>query len=143
VPVAFTNALKCGDPGDFEKILLGGPRTLSGQQGGLAFGLECLDFSQFGVMPAPALASEDYAAELVELYWASLLRDVPFTQYASDPVAVNAATELSSLASYKGSPDNTTDCAGIPNAAPQSIALEPCTQRKAGCTSSGCGAPRS
>jgi len=109
----FTNALKSGDPGDFEKILLGGPRTLNGPQGGLAFGLECLDFSQFGVMPAPALASEDYAAELVELYWASLLRDVTFTQYASDPVAVNAAAELSSLPSYKGPRDAANK--GTPN----------------------------
>jgi hypothetical protein len=88
----FIKALKSGDPADFERIVLGGPRTLNGPQGGLAFDLECLDFSQFGVSPAPALASEDYAAELVELYWASLLRDVPFAQYASDPTAVAAAT---------------------------------------------------
>ena len=101
----FINALKSGDPADFEKIVLGGPRTLNGPQGGLAFGLECLDLSQFGVAPAPALASEEYAAELVELYWASLLRDVAFTQYSSDPVAVNAAAELSSLASYRGPRD--------------------------------------
>jgi len=101
----FIKALKSGDPADFEKILLGGPRTLNGPQGGLAFYLGCLDGSQFGVPPAPALASEEYAAELVELYWASLLRDVPFTQYASDPVAVDAATELSSLPNYKGPRD--------------------------------------
>ena len=101
----FIKALKSGKPADFEKIVLGGPRTLNGPQGGLAFDLECLDCSQFGVPPAPALASEDYAAELVELYWASLLRDVPFTQYSSDPTAVAAATELSSMASYKGPRD--------------------------------------
>ena len=35
----------------------------------------------FVVPPAPALASEAYATELVELYWASLLRDVAFTDY--------------------------------------------------------------
>jgi len=101
----FITALKSGDPADFEKIVLGGPRTLNGPQGGLAFDLECPDCSQFGAPPAPPLASEDYAAELVELYWASLLRDVAFTQYSSDPVAVNAATELSALASYKGPRD--------------------------------------
>lgn len=101
----FITALKSGDPADFEKIVLGGPRTLNGPQGGLAFDLECLDSSQFGVPPAPALVSEDYAAELIELYWASLLRDVPFTQYSSDPTAVAAAAELSSLASYKGPRD--------------------------------------
>ena len=85
--------------------MLGGLRTLNGPQGGLAFYLGCPDCSQFGVPPAPALASEDYATELVELYWASLLRDVAFTHYSSDPVAVAAANELSSMASYKGPRD--------------------------------------
>ena len=103
----FIKALKSGDPADFENIVLGGPRTLNGPQGGLPFDLECVDCSQFGVPPAPALASEDYATELVELYWASLLRDVAFTQYSSDPVAVQAAAELSSMPSYKGPRDAT------------------------------------
>ncbi len=98
----FKKALRTGDPADFAAITLGGPRTLNGPQGGLAFYLDCLDASQFAVAPAPALASEDYAAELVELYWASLLRDVPFSHYASDPIAVKAATELSSMPAYKG-----------------------------------------
>jgi hypothetical protein len=101
----FRKALNSGNPADFEAITLGGPRTLNGPQGGLAFDLECLDCSQFGVPPAPALASEDYATELVELYWASLLRDVAFTDYPSDPVAGPAANELSSMASYKGPRD--------------------------------------
>ena len=101
----FKKALNSGDPADFEAITLGGPRTLNGPQGGLAFDLECLDCSQFGVPPAPALASEEYATELVELYWASLLRDVAFTDYPSDPVAMQAANELSSMASYKGPRD--------------------------------------
>ena len=92
----FKKALSNGDPADFEAITLGGTRTLNGPQGGLAFDLECLDSSQFQVPPAPALASEEYATELVELYWASLLRDVAFTEYVSSPVAVQAANELSS-----------------------------------------------
>jgi hypothetical protein len=101
----FKKALDSGDPADFEAIKLGGPRTLNGPQGGLAFYLECLDSSQFAVPPAPALASEDYATELVELYWASLLRDVAFTHYSSDPIAVQAANELSSMPSYQGPRD--------------------------------------
>jgi hypothetical protein len=52
--------------------------------------------------PAPALASEEYAAELIELYWASLLREVPFTAYGTNAVATQAAAELSDLASYAG-----------------------------------------
>ncbi len=57
--------------------------------------------------PAPALASREYATELVELYWASLLRDVPFTEYASNAVAIAAAQELTQLsATYAGPKDS-------------------------------------
>jgi hypothetical protein len=101
----FKTALNSGDPADFEAITLAGPRTLTGPQGGLAFDLECLDNSQFSAPPAPALASEGYATELVEMYWASLLRDVAFTDYPANSVAVQAANELSSMASYKGPRD--------------------------------------
>ena len=99
---SFKSALASGDPADFEKIVLGGPRTLNGPQGGLAFYLACLDSSQFAVPPAPALRSEAYATELVELYWASLLRDVAFTDYPENSTAAQAATELSSLPAYAG-----------------------------------------
>jgi hypothetical protein len=102
---SFKTALDSGKPADFENIVLGGPRTLNGPQGGLAFYLACLDGSQFGAPPAPAVASEAYATELVELYWASLLRDVAFLHYASDPVAVQAAAELSAMPAYAGPRD--------------------------------------
>ncbi len=99
---SFRLALTTGDPADFDKIILGGPRTQNGPQGGLAFSLDCLDATQFHVAPAPALASEQYATELVELYWASLLRDVAFTDYPTNAIAQNAAAEMSSLPAYKG-----------------------------------------
>ncbi len=101
----FKKALDSGRPKDFAAIPLGGPRTLNGPQGGLAFYLGCPDSSQFSVPPAPALASEAYATELVELYWASLLRDIAFTDYGSNSVAVQAANELSSMATYTGPRD--------------------------------------
>jgi hypothetical protein len=99
---SFKHALASGAPADFEKIVLGGPRTLNGPQAGLAFSLDYLDSSQFAVPPAPALASEDYATELVELYWASLLRDVAFTDYPGNLVAVQAAAELTTMPAYTG-----------------------------------------
>jgi hypothetical protein len=101
----FQRALRSGDPQDFEAIQVGGPGTLNGPQGGLAFDLECRDVVQFAAPAAPALASEEYAAELVEMYWASLLRDVAFTGYAGHAVAVKAAKELSSLPAYQGPRD--------------------------------------
>ena len=105
---SFKNALASGAPADFQNIVLGGPRTLNGPQGGLAFYLDCLDGSQFAVPPAPALASEAYATELVELYWASLLRDIAFTDYHTNAVAAQAATELSSMPTYAG-PQNASN----------------------------------
>ncbi len=99
---SFKNALASGAPADFEKIILGGPRTENGPQGGLAFYLDCLDGSQFVVPPAPPLASEAYATELVELYWASLLRDVAFTDYLVNAVAQQAANELTTMPTYAG-----------------------------------------
>jgi hypothetical protein len=102
----FRRALDSGKPDDFDHMTLGGPRTLNGPQGGLAFQLDCLDNSQFNSPPAPPLASEAYAAELVELYWASLLRDVAFTEYGSNNIALMAAAELSALPSYAGPKNN-------------------------------------
>ncbi len=111
----FKTALKSGEHDDFEKITLGGTRKLNGPQGGLTFDLEGSDSVQFGnapshhnqedgvvVPPPPALASAAYGTELVELYWASLLRDVAFTDYATSSVANAAAQELSTMPAYAG-----------------------------------------
>jgi hypothetical protein len=89
--------------------LLGGKRKLNGPLGAFAFTLVGADSQAFGstVVPAaPALASPAYAAELIELYWASLLRDVPFTEYENHPVAAAAADELTSLKAYAGPRDS-------------------------------------
>ena len=115
----FKTALHSGKPSDFEKIILGGTRTQNGPQGALAFGLEGTDAVQFGnasspnhqehvviVPPAPAVASAAYGTELVELYWASLLRDVAFTDYSQNATAVLAAQELSGMSSYAGPRDS-------------------------------------
>src|SRR5207245_2833400 len=52
------------------------------------------------------LASPEYATELVELYWCSLLRDVAFTEYHKNAIAKDAALELSTLPDYAGPKDN-------------------------------------
>jgi hypothetical protein len=101
----LVTALNTGDHEDFEKITMGGARTLNCPQGGFAFDLEGTDAYQFGaplVPAAPAAASDLSAVELLEHYWASLLRDVPFTQYASNTIAIEAAQETSGLPVYQG-----------------------------------------
>ena len=78
----FRKALDSGSPADFNAIEVGGgPRKSNGPQGGFAFNLDCLDNAQFAAPAAPAVASEDYAVEFIEMYWASLLRDVPFRPF--------------------------------------------------------------
>jgi len=101
----FKTALNSGEAADFAAIIMGGTRTLNGPQGGLAFCLDALDGAQFGqpqVPPAPAAASDQNATELLEHYWASLLRDVAFTDYLSDPNVALAAAELGSQPAYLG-----------------------------------------
>ncbi|HEY1769743.1 MAG TPA: vanadium-dependent haloperoxidase [Chthoniobacterales bacterium] len=116
---SFRKALTTGKGADFENIIIGGTRTLNGPQAGLAFCLEGCDPVQFGnapspanqeshiiVAPAPAVASEAYGTELVEMYWASLLRDVAFTDYPGNNLAIAAAQELSGMPTYAGPRDN-------------------------------------
>jgi hypothetical protein len=101
----FATALASGKFSDFENIIMGGTRTLNGPQGGLAFNLELLDNVQFGqpqVPPAPAIAGDQSATELLEHYWASLLRDVAFTDYGSSELACQAAAELGEQPTYRG-----------------------------------------
>jgi hypothetical protein len=115
----FTAALASGLFSDFEAITLGGSRTLNGPMGSYAYTFLGSDCSQFGdalspenqesllhvVPPSPALASEAYATELIELYWCSLLRDVAFTDYHKNAIAKQAASELSNLPQYAGPKD--------------------------------------
>ncbi len=102
---SFKTALESGQFSDFEKIIMGGDRTLNGPQGGLAFAMDVLDNVQFGqpqVPPAPPIAGDQSGAELVEHYWGALLRDVAFTDYGANPLAAMAAAELSGLPAYAG-----------------------------------------
>jgi hypothetical protein len=116
---SFKKALNSGKNSDWEAIIIGGTRTQNGPQGSYAFDLECPDSSQFGNAPSAgdpaglpvvppfwAIQSKEYGAQLVEMYWAAALRDVAFTDYATNATAIAAAAELDSLGSvYKGPRD--------------------------------------
>jgi hypothetical protein len=112
---SFKKALKSGKNSDFEAMIIGGTRTQNGPQGSYAYDMEGLDSVQFGNAPSPSdptglpvvppfdqIASAAYGAQLVEMYWASLLRDVAFTDYASNGTAIAAAAELTTLPGYRG-----------------------------------------
>ena len=95
---SYLAAVKTGKRSDFDNLAMGGNVPLVDPQAGLCFDLESVDVSQNAIPAAFALASPGRAAEAVESYWLALARDVPFSQYDSDPTAQAAVAELSSLA---------------------------------------------
>jgi len=103
---SLMNALSSGNPSDFENITLGGTVKLTNPQSGLAYDLEGMDAHNLTVSAPPALASPQMATEMVEGYWASLLRDVPFDQYPSNTIARQAAQELTNMPAYQGPRDS-------------------------------------
>ena len=91
---SLLDAVGSGQPAAYDAIVLGGTTKLTCPQGGLAFDLEGADAGAIAVPPPPALASAEMAGEGVELYWASLLRDVNFLDYASHPDVAAACADL-------------------------------------------------
>lgn len=91
---------------NFDKIQLnfgtGFGRKLTNPQAGLATDLEGPDPKTLAILAAPGLDSREEAAEAVELYWMALLRDVPFTKFATDSGVADAAAEISTLKEFTG-----------------------------------------
>ena len=115
---SFKKALLSAKNSDYEAIILGGTRTLNGPQGAYAFDLEALDCVQWGNAPASGdplspplvppfdtVTSANYGTQLIEMYWASLLRDVAFADYGTSATAAAAAAELTTQTTYRGPRD--------------------------------------
>jgi len=100
---AFLRAVNTRSPADFDAIPMGGDRRLTNPQAGIAFDLQGPDSHALLQPPPPAFASREQAAEISENYWMALLRDVPYSEYASNPIANAAAADLSLYESdFKG-----------------------------------------
>src|SRR5205823_493279 len=99
---SYLAAIRSGLPSDFESIILGGDTKLTDPQCGLAFAMEGMDSGNSFEPPCPAVASQERADEAVENYWMALLRDVPFTDYATNATALRACAELTSLSGFQG-----------------------------------------
>ncbi len=109
--LSLSNAFKNGSHLDFENIIVGTPggggnSKLNGPQVALAFDLQGLDSHATVIPPAPSVASAQTAAEQVEHYWSALLADVPFTEYATDPLVGQAVADMNNL-SFLSSSANT------------------------------------
>ncbi|HEY0378365.1 MAG TPA: vanadium-dependent haloperoxidase [Pyrinomonadaceae bacterium] len=121
---ALLRAMASGDPGDFEQVPLGctlpqcrppgcppecgrPSRFLEDPQSAFAFDLEGADSHALVMKPAPSFDSEEEVAEIAENYWMALARDVPFTEYETDPLIKEAADDLSKYICFRG-PTNPT-----------------------------------
>ena len=99
---ALLTAVTSGEPEDFAKIPLGGTVKLADPQAGLAFTLEGTDSGQLTCPPAPRLSSRERASEMVENYWMTLARDIPFSKYGSESISSMAIVDLNKLSDFTG-----------------------------------------
>ncbi len=99
---SLITALTTGNPADFEAITLGGTVKLANPQAAYAYEFEGADSHHPGMPAPPAFASEAEGGEMAEDYWQALTRDVPFSQYASNPLTTMAAADLSQFSNYSG-----------------------------------------
>jgi hypothetical protein len=98
---ALQRAARTGRRIDFEAIPLGGTRKLTSPQAGLAFDLEGPDAQSLTMPAPPAFASATMASEMLELYWMSMLRDVPFVEWEQNADINAACDELAGVSAYE------------------------------------------
>jgi hypothetical protein len=104
-PVAWQTAIAALESRSWEQleaITLGGTRKLVNPIGTLAASLEGQNVTQVLIPPAPAIASEERAAEAIEQYWQAVLRDVSYSEFEQNADAQAASAELSKLPAYTG-----------------------------------------
>ncbi|MGR9035563.1 MAG: vanadium-dependent haloperoxidase [Gammaproteobacteria bacterium] len=95
-------AIQAGTFDAFEQVPAGGQVKLANPLAAQIYDLEGRDSHDYGIRPAPALASAEAAAEMVEVYLQALLRDIPFSQYASNADILKAANNLAGLTDFYG-----------------------------------------
>jgi hypothetical protein len=104
-PLAYRLLLRAVSTGrveDFEAIPLGESRPLVNPVSGLGFDLEGPDGHALAIPTAPRIDAPENSAEMVELYWMALCRDVPFNQFGTDERVAEASTDLSQLSDFRG-----------------------------------------
>ncbi|WP_026580897.1 vanadium-dependent haloperoxidase [Bacillus sp. J33] len=99
---SYIQALKTGNPEDFESIPIGGTVKLSNPQAAYAYDLTGQDCQQLDMPVPPAFSSAWQAGEMAELYWQALTRDIPFQEYGTNPLIQEAAEELSGFSDFRG-----------------------------------------
>lgn len=109
---ALIKALTTGNPHDFERIPIGGVVKLANPQAAYAFDLEGPDSHHLGMIVPPAFSSAWEASEMAEIYWQALTRDVPFVDYDTNQLTLDAACDLSRFTDFRGPKVNGSVTAG-------------------------------
>lgn len=97
-------ALRSGQSSDFDRV----PRdpladlNLTNPQGGFRMALAGLDSHGTRVRPAPTFRSAESAAEMGEVYWQALTRDVPFSRFGVDAQIEAAIADLNGFSEAAG-----------------------------------------
>jgi membrane-associated phospholipid phosphatase len=91
---ALQRACRSNLEADWAAVPMGGTAKQVSPQAAVAYQMEGADPTRLRIPAAPAFASEQRAAEMCEVYWMALLRDVPFTQYEGNALAAQAVADL-------------------------------------------------
>ncbi len=98
VDVAAYNALltacTSGDPNDYALIPMGGTVKLVNPQAANAFQMEGADCHYLLTPAPPQLSSSQENAEILEVYWQAVTRDLPYAEFANSIVIETAVREL-------------------------------------------------
>lgn len=97
---ALVNAMTTGRSADFALVPLGGTARLTNPQSALAFELEGADSHHLDIPAPPAFNSEERGGEMAEVYWQALTRDIPISQYGSDPTIAQAVVDLRQFSNF-------------------------------------------
>ncbi len=95
-------ALKTGNKDHLESIPLGGDVKIANPQAAYVFDLAGTDCHNLDIAVPPSFKSAWAAGEMAELYWQALTRDVSFHEYRTNPLTIEAASELSSFTDFRG-----------------------------------------
>lgn len=95
-------------------------RAWESQGAGLTFDLEGPDARAVTMPPCPSLDSQELIAEMGELYWMALCRDVPFADWGTDPTIDKAHNSLKRLRWFRR--DKTLALDGTTDTLPESLA---------------------
>jgi membrane-associated phospholipid phosphatase len=99
---ALLNAMQTGNPADFDAIPQGGTAKQVTPQAAFAFSLDSADSNALPLAVPPAYSSETEGAEMAEVYWQAVTRDIPFADYGTDATIGAAVTDLNRFARFGG-----------------------------------------